>query len=180
MAEDAKPIVVEVDGIKFTSTSRYYDGNTPRIAHLLKENDPQTIDMVASMLSKLLPPLSVIVPVPNRCGYARETLTLARKLSSMSGAPIADVLKGNERKSLYNVKKQGKILSENELGFKRVGTLPLFRKPVILDNVTATGLTAESAYHALGNRGEVLTYAIDDPVLERSSPVRDMHSAFRR
>lgn len=36
MAEVANPIQVEVDGIRFTSASRYYDGDARKIAHLLK------------------------------------------------------------------------------------------------------------------------------------------------
>ena len=157
MAEGVNPIMVEVDGIRFTSASRYYDGDTPKMAHLLKENNKMAIEQVAAKLSNLLPPFCVIVPIPNRCGYARETMELARTLSRYSGAPVADVLKGNERESLYDAKKSGRMLTEQELGFKQVGNLPFYRTPVLLDNVAGTGLTARAAYHALGNRGEVLT-----------------------
>lgn len=180
MAEDAKAIVVEVDGIKFTSASRYYDGDTSMIAHALKDNDRKAMKQVAARLSNLISPFSVIVPVPNRCGYARETLELAKELSRQTGVPVADVLKGNERVSLYEMKKQGKTLSEAELGFRKTGTLPFYRTPILLDNVTATGQTAIAAYHALGNRGEVLTYAIDDPILNRAKPIEQMFSGIRR
>ena len=180
MGADGNPIMVEVDGIRFTSASRYYDGDTPKMAHLLKENNRVAIEQVAAKLSNLLPPFSVIVPIPNRCGYARETLELARILSRYSGAPIADVLKGNERESLYEVKKSGRMLTEHDLGFRQVRNLPFYRKPVLLDNVAGTGLTAKAAYHALGNRGEVLTYAIDDPVLERAKPIEQVSHGMRR
>lgn len=178
MGEDDKPIVVEVDGIKFTSISRYYDGDTPQIAHRLKDNDPETIDLVARRLSEVISPFCVIVPVPNRCGYARETLDMAKALSKQSGVPIADVLRGNKRESLYQVKKEGRILTEEELGFRQVAKLPFYRTPVFLDNVVATGLTAKAAYHAVG-RGEVLTYAIDDQLLEKSQSLMEKCSIRR-
>lgn len=179
MVEDANPIVVEVDGVKFTSISRYYSGDTPKMAHLLKENNQRAIDIAAAKLSNLLPPFSIIVPVPNRCGYAKETLLLARALSRVSGVPVSDVLKGNQRQSLYDVKKSGGMLTEGDLGFKQVSPLPFYRKPVILDNVAATGLTAKAAYHALGNRGEVLTYAIDDTLYDRSKKIEQSHGMKR-
>lgn len=180
MAEVANPIQVEVDGIRFTSASRYYDGDAQKIAHLLKDNNPKAIEMVAARLSNMISPFAVIVPIPNRCGYARETLELAKVLSKYSGVPIADVLKGNERSSLYDMKKQGKTLSEQELGFRQTEALPFYRTPILLDNVTATGTTAKAAYHALGNRGEILTYAIDDPILENARPIEQIHTSMRR
>lgn len=180
MEGDVKPIVVDMDGLKFTSVSRYYDGDTPRTAHLLKDNDEMAVEKVAKELSNLLPPFSVIVPIPNRCGFARETLCLARTLSRISKVPVADVLKGNERESLYEVKKQGKMLTEQELGFRQVGVLPFYRRPILLDNVAATGATAIAAYHALGNRGEVLTYAIDDPILDKAKSIELISSGIKR
>ena len=180
MVEGAKAIVVEVDGIKFTSASRYYDGDTPKIAHALKNNNRKAMEQVAAKLSNLISPFSIIVPIPNRCGYARETLELANELSRQSGVPVADVLKGNERASLYDMKKQGRMLSEAELGFRKTGSLPFFRTPILLDNVTATGRTAIAAYHALGNRGEVLTYAIDDLILNRAKSIEQVSSGIRR
>lgn len=180
MVEDAKPIVVEVDGIKFTSASRYYDGDAQLLAHQLKNNDRNAIELVAERLSHLIPPFCVIVPMPNRCGYARETLQLAKALSKASHTPIADVLKGNVRESLYNLKKQGRLLTERELGFIQVSPLPFYRTPILLDNVASTGTTAKAAFHALGNRGEVLTFAIDDPLLVRGKAIEQTVSGIKR
>lgn len=46
--------------------------------------------MVVARLSNMISPFAVIVPIPNRCGYARETLELAKVLSKYSGVPIAE------------------------------------------------------------------------------------------
>lgn len=179
MVEVANPIQVEVDGIRFTSASRYYDGDARKIAHLLKDNNHKAIEMVAARLSNMISPFAVIVPIPNRCGYARETLELAKVLSKYSGVPIADVLKGNQRDSLYEIKKEGGILTEAELGFRQVSPLPFYRKPILLDNVADTGLTAKAAYHAIANRGEVLTFAIGDSLYDRSMPIEQNHGIRR-
>ncbi len=92
---------------------------------------------------------------------------LARAISEHSNGniPVANVLKGINRVSNYQAKKDGHPLSAEELGFHQVRTLPKEKVPYLLDNVVDTGTTAKAAVKALGG-GIVLSYAMSDTLLE--------------
>jgi len=166
MMEDRK-IDIEVDGIRFISHGHYYDGINNWLCHQLKENDPQAIDYCARQLAKMLPENAVLVPIPGHHGYADQTLTLARAISSQTNGRItvANVIKGNDRDSNYQAKKAGHPLYADQMGFRQVGTLPQNKVPLLLDNCVDSGETARAAFHAIGNRGIVLTYAMSDTLL---------------
>lgn len=160
-------IDIEIDGIRFTSHGHYYDGINNWLCHKLKDNDPQAIEYCARQLAKMLPKNAVIVPIPGHYGYAVQTLYLARTISEHSNGniPVANVLKGINRVSNYQAKKDGQPLSAEELGFHQVRTLPKGKVPYLLDNVVDTGTTAKAAVKALGG-GIVLSYAMSDTLLE--------------
>ena len=160
-------INMEIDGIRFISHGHYYDGINNWLCHKLKENDPQAIDYCARQLAKMLPKNAVIVPIPGHYGYAVQTLYLARAISEQlnGNIPVANVLKGINRLSNYQAKKDGQPLSAEELGFHQVRTLPKGKVPYLLDNVVDTGTTAKAAVKALGG-GIVLSYAMSDTLLE--------------
>ena len=162
-----KSIDIEVDGIRFTSHGRYYEGINNWICHKLKENDPQVIAYCARQLVKMLPKNAVIVPIPGHYGFALQTLNLARAISIQSDGsiPVANVLKGNRRVSNYEAKKDGHPLSALELGFRQIGSIPNDKVPYLLDNVVDTGITAKAAVKALGG-GIVLSYAMSNTLLE--------------
>ena len=65
---------------------------------------------MAFEMKSLLPENAVIIPMPNSSGIASNTLTLAKCLSTITGRPVADVLRGNARLSQYKAKQTGKIL----------------------------------------------------------------------
>ena len=52
------------------------------------------------------------------------------------------------------------------MGFFQVEDLPENYVPVIIDNCVDTGTSAKAAYHALGNKGVILIYAMSDKLLE--------------
>lgn len=160
-------IDMEVDGIRFISHGRYYDGINNWLCHKLKENDPQAIDYCARQLAKMLPENAVIVPIPGHHGYALQTLYLARAISLQSNGsvPVANVLKGKCRVSNYQAKIDGHPLSNAELGLRQVGLLPKGKIPYLLDNCVDSGETAKAAYHALGEKGIILSYAMSDRLL---------------
>lgn len=162
-------IDIEVDGIRFTSHGHYYDGINNWLCHKLKENNPQAIDHCARQLAKMLPENAVIVPIPGHHGCAVQTLYLARAISGLTAGniPVANVLKGSRRKSNYQAKIEGHPLCAEELGFRQVGILPKGKVPYLLDNCVDSGETAKAAYHALGDRGIVLSYAMSDRLLYR-------------
>ena len=163
-------IDIEIDGIRFTSHGHYYDGINNWLCHKLKENDPQAIEYCARQLARMLPENAVIVPIPGHYGYAVQTLYLARAISEQSNGniPVANVLKGINRLSNYQAKKDGQPLSAEELGFHQVRTLPKGKVPYLLDNVVDTGTTAKAAVKALGG-GIVLSYAMSDTLLKTDS-----------
>ena len=160
-------IDIVVEGIRFISHGHYYDGINNWLCHKLKENDPQAITYCARQLANMLPENAVIVPIPGHHGYALQTLYLAREISAQSDGiiPVANVLKGKARVSNYQAKKDGHPLSATELVFRQVGTLPHGKVPYLLDNCVDSGETAKSAYHALGDEGIILSYAMSDRLL---------------
>ena len=161
-------IDIEIDGIRFTSHGHYYDGINNWLCHKLKDNDPQAIDYCARQLAKMLPENAVIVPIPGHHGYALQTLYLARAISLQSGGriPVANVLKGKNRVSNYQAKMDGHPLTSAELGFRQVGLLPKGKIPYLLDNCVDSGETAKAAFHALGEKGIILSYAMSDKLLD--------------
>ena len=60
----------------------------------------------------------------------------------------------------------GHPLSSVELGFRQVGLLPKGKIPYLLDNCVDSGETAKAAYHALGQKGIILSYAMSDKLLD--------------
>lgn len=163
--ETNQPIEVSVDGHKLMAVGRYYDGINKWASHKIKEGDPEVIDFVARKMAVLVPKNSILIPVPNHCGYARESLLLTESVSKYSEMPLCDILKGNMRESIYQVKHNGGMLSEDEIGFHKISGVPPDKTPVIIDGVIDTGRTALSALHAIGS-GMVVSFSISDTLLD--------------
>ena len=172
-----EPIKVEVDGITYLSTGRYYGGINNLISHDLKTADNDAIHYAARKMAALVPPDSVLVPIPNHHGKARETLSLAVAVAAECHVSIANVLVGRERESNYLMKKLGTPLTEEQMGFRQVVPLPESRTPILIDGVVDTGTSARAAFHALGNRGMVLSFAMSDTLLEQK---QEQHVGFHR
>ena len=163
-----EPIRTEVDGITFLSTGHYYEGINQWVAHKLKEGDTDAFDYAARQMSKLLPKNAVLVPIPGRHGTPDQTLKLCRNIASYTHLPIIDALRGNERESQYEAKYKGRYLTEEQLGYRRIATIPTGRIPYLIDNVVDTGTTAKAAVKALGG-GVVLSYAMSDTLLDKEN-----------
>ena len=170
-----EPIRTEVDGITYLSTGHYYEGINQWVAHKLKEGDAEVFDYAARQMAKLLPKNAVLVPIPGRHGTPDQTMRLCRDIASYTHLPIIDALRGNDRESQYEAKYKGRSLTEEQLGFNKVTTLPSDRVPYLIDNVVDTGTTAKAAVKALGG-GVVLSYAMSDTLLEK----QDITRSFRR
>lgn len=174
--EENEPIRKEIDGIMFLSTGKYYDGINQWVSHELKEGDIAAIDFAARAISRLLPSNAVIIPMPGHKGKPDQTMHLARAIASYTRLPVLDALRGRERESQYEAKHNGRSLTEAQMGFRRVATLPSDRVPYILDNVVDTGTTAKAAVKALGG-GTVVSYAMSDTLLTERQDIR--HSFHR-
>ena len=163
-----EPIRTEVDGITFLSTGHYYEGINQWVAHKLKEGDTDAFDYAARQMAKLLPKNAVLVPIPGRHGTPDQTLKLCRNIASYTHLPILDALRGNERESQYEAKYKGRYLTDEQLGYRRIATIPTGRIPYLIDNVVDTGTTAKAAVKALGD-GVVLSYAMSDTLLDKEN-----------
>lgn len=161
-----EPIRTEVDGITFLSTGHYYEGINQWVAHKLKEGDTDAFDYAARQMVKLLPKNAVLIPIPGRHGTPDQTMKLCKNIASYTHLPILDALRGNERESQYEAKYKGRYLTEEQLGYRRIATIPTGRIPYLIDNVVDTGTTAKAAVKALGG-GVVLSYAMSDTLLDK-------------
>lgn len=128
----------------------YYGANNAReLSHKAKKGDVSAIKEIAFKLSKVLPPSSTLVPAPSRHGYATETLILARYIAENIDCKIADVIKGKARNSLYESKKNGIPISNEDFEFVLTGEAG--PSPIIIDFVFATGFTAASIAKRIPN-----------------------------
>ena len=159
-------ICIEVDGITFLSTGKYYDGINNIISHDLKHAEKDAIHYAARKMAALVPPDSIIVPIPNHNGTAKETLFLAKAVAKYSHSSIANILIGKTRESNYLMKKLGRPLTEEQMGFQQTRPLPNGITPIIVDGVVDTGTSAKAAFHALGG-GIVLSFAMSNTLLEQ-------------
>ena len=136
-----------------------YRGKLDRLAHEVKGGSDDAVRRAARLMAPLVPTYSVLVPAPSHEGYATDMLALAYAISEETGAPVADVLKGDARERQYDVKRAtGKPMASDAMGIRMEGVLPQGYMPVVIDNVVHSGNTAEACVRALG-RGVVLSLA---------------------
>ena len=84
--------------------------------------------------------------MPSHLGYATDTLDLCKELSSMTGLPVMDILHGDMRESIHNLKSlTGKIPTDISLGFRLTRDVPSGLRPLVVDNVIGTGFTTKAA-----------------------------------
>lgn len=160
------------EGITFLAAGQYYEDDNKPIAKLLKTGDRIAIEYATRKMASLLDREKpwVLVPMPGHHGKADQTLELCKSLSWATGFPVCDVLKGYDRISNYEAKKNGTPLTEAQLGLRQMERLPSGCIPVVVDNVADTGVSAKAAIHALG-RGVVLTFAITDVMMQQEERI---------
>lgn len=129
-----------------------------RLARGVKSRDAKVVAEVADRMAPLIPKDAVLVPAPSRTGEATDMLDVAKALSERTGAPVADVLRGSERRSQFEAKKAGEPLRAGDMRVILQGELPEGKIPVVIDNVVDTGNTAEACVKALG-KGVVVSLA---------------------
>lgn len=128
------------------------------LAHRVKNGDPDAIKQMAAEMAVKVPGNAVLIPIPSSTGQATATKALAEEISRIMGAPVADVLSGRTRPKLYDLKEHGKILRPEEFGYKLKADLPP-GVPVLVDNVLATGTTANAAEMAIPG-AKVLVHSV--------------------
>ena len=148
---------------RVTYCHNYYEEGVPEICHAMKDGDEEAIDKMAKEMARYVSPGTTLIPVPSRNGTATTTKKLAGMIGWYSGCDVADILRGRQRKSVYDMKKEGMSISADMLGMSLDGDIPA--KPVLVDNVVATGTTAMAALSVIPN-AKILAYAMDVPAYQ--------------
>ena len=104
------------------------------ICHKVKTSYRPFLREAAGMMADLLtvPSDGVLIPMPSHLGYATDTLDLCKELSSLTGLPVMDILHGDMRESIHNLK-------------SLTGEIPTDISPLVVDNVIGTGFTMKAA-----------------------------------
>ena len=118
------------------------------ICHKVKTSYRPFLREAAGMMADLLtlPSDGVLIPMPSHLGYATDTLDLCKELSSLTGLPVMDILHGDMRESIHNLKSlTGEIPTDISLGFRLTRDVPCGLRPLVVDNVIGTGFTMKAA-----------------------------------
>ena len=145
-------------------SKNYQDEGIREICHLLKKGDLPTIKNVAKFLSKQVSENDILIPMPSRKGCVTDnhSLLLSNEIAKISGARVYSDLCGDERDSLYDIKKQNINLKDINLGLFLKSEIPLGDNYFIVDNVIGTGFSMYNAQLIVGNNAQPLVYAVDD------------------
>ena len=144
--------------VLFYATGNYRQDRRNETAHAMKNGERWAIYKAAAEMVQYIPTNAVLVPMPSHTGRATYTKDLCRLIARKTAAEVRDILRGSERETLYTLKKQGRHIMPNKLGFYTTEPVPTDRRILIIDNVVATGTTAAAAVRAIGG-GIVFAYA---------------------
>lgn len=136
--------------------SNVYAHSLRKLSKDVKNNDMTAITIAALLLSKLLVPNAVLIPIPQSSGKAVYTLEIANTIKIIRhDCEVIDILSGNTREKLYKLKKKESNLKGINLGLKVKensnckDTLQTKENIFLIDNVINTGLTFIQARRAL-------------------------------
>lgn len=137
----------------------YGDKNAQKVSHGIKDGNLDDIKTAAMEMSKYVKPENILVPVPSRNGMATTTKQLAEEIAKIVGCKIKDIIHGNIRKSLYQLKYDEPNFDPDKdfFGFSCDENENL-DNCILIDNVLDTGNTARAAALATGIKN-VLVYA---------------------
>lgn len=136
--------------------SEVYPHSLRKLSKDVKKNDSTAIAMAALLLSKIISPNAVIIPLPQSSGFAEYTLELANTIRIIrQDCTVADILCGSPRKKLYDIKKSRSSLKGVHTGMKIKDSTDCMDSLIsssnifFLDNVVNTGFTFNRARKAL-------------------------------
>ena len=171
-----------------------YDGSYRDLAKKVKTLDAEAMLLAAAALRNALPDNAVLVPLPSHTGEPTFTKVLCSVIASKSRCPLCDCLRGTPRESLCDLKNReylsgaakGTFMpSPDSLGFYLCGPLPQGKRPVLIDNVVASGTTAKAALRLFGEDAVLLAIAVDEgyPKVEgirNCRPLKKPKNPFRK
>lgn len=133
-----------------------YPHSLRKLSKDVKKNDVTAIAIAALLLSKLIVPNAVLIPIPQSSGKASNTLELANTIKIIRhDCEVIDILSGKTREKLYDIKKTQSSVKRINLGLKVKEntnckeTLLTKSNIFLIDNVVNTGLTFIQARRAL-------------------------------
>ena len=138
------------------------------LCHRVKTGELSSIQEAAYLMAERISFLStrILIPMPSHLGYATDTLRLCNEISILTGLPVVNALMGNERESLFYLKRNGeKVPDLAFFGFHLVRDIPAELTPVIVDNVIATGQTMKAALTAVPT-GVPCSIAVDNGLIQ--------------
>ena len=99
--------------------SEVYSHSLRKLSKDVKKNDSTAIAIAALLLSQLITPNAVLIPVPQSSGKAEYTLELANTIRIIrQDCEVVDILSGRTRKKLYDIKKSRTSLKGIKTGLK--------------------------------------------------------------
>lgn len=143
---------------RYYATGNYRADHRDETAHAMKNGEHWAIARAAAEMVRYIPKNAVLIPMPSHTGNATYTKELCTMIARETSAEVRDILKGAKRETLYNLKKQGRRIMPQKLGFYVTEQPPTDKRILIIDNVVATGTTATAAVRAIGG-GIVFAYA---------------------
>lgn len=173
------PMVAIVNGteVRYLAAGEYYgEDGMQRLAHGIKNNDAVAIKEAARRMSKLIPSHSYIIPMPSRTGKPSDgVMSLCEEICKIKPTlSIKNILRGKERDSVYEAKKNGQKVDLESLKMTETSSGSIIRevqgKVYIIDNVIASGSTAAAAINAIGGgKPVVVTLAVDSKAMNENA-----------
>lgn len=141
---------------KMYHDAEVYPHSLRKLSKDVKKSDTTAIAIAALLLSHIITPNAVLIPVPQSSGNAEYTLELANTIKIIrQDCEVVDILSGTPRKKLYDIKKVKTDLKGVRTGLKVKEdadckeTLLSNSNIFLLDNVVNTGFTFNRARKAL-------------------------------
>jgi predicted RNA methylase len=172
LTEDDAPVFSRSAGpiTRVRSAADYYGTyGAQGVSKGIKQGKDSAIKTAAAEMARLIPPNATLVPIPSSGGKATHTLKLAQEIAKLTGSKVADVLQGEARQSLYELKKAGGDPGGVNFGYRLNGAEPT--NPVLIDGVFDTGTTMRAALQVLPN-AEMAVYAQAQGVDEQSTVLK--------
>ena len=138
--------------LRISSVGSYKENTLRFLAIRMKGGEDRALKVSASLMAPLVPSDAVLIPIPSREGNATFTLKLAEYIAKLSGAEVSDICRGKKRESFCELKRKGiRTVNDDFFGFYLTEEAPKNKTVIFIDNVSATGLTAQNAVDLIPN-----------------------------
>lgn len=152
----------------------YATPNVRDLCHGVKKGDKDAINVIAEFLALQVSADDVLSPVPDRNGVSGIMGLVCERVSELSGCSVWDGIRGAARKSQYESKKNGRSLSEGDLGFSLIGDCPNKNgRHFIVDSIKDTGLTLNTAISLIEGSEPLVFANVDKEAQAQASRLLD-------